>query len=53
MLLIAKGYSCGRSGADGDFGSATQEAVKDFQRANHLSIDGEVGANTWSKLLKG
>lgn len=36
--------------ADGIFGPITEEAVKDFQRANGLEVDGIVGANTISKL---
>ena len=52
QLLIAKGYSCGASGADGDFGAATYNAVKKFQAANGLEVDGIVGAKTWAALLK-
>lgn len=51
-LLIALGHSCGSSGADGDFGSATLKAVKEFQTKCKLTADGVVGANTWNKLLK-
>ena len=36
--------------ADGIFGPITEEAVKDFQRANGLEVDGIVGADTLSKL---
>lgn len=36
--------------ADGDFGDATLEAVKTFQRANGLSVDGKAGKNTLNKL---
>lgn len=36
--------------ADGVFGPITEEAVKDFQKANGLSVDGIVGAKTWAKL---
>lgn len=36
--------------ADGIFGPITEEAVKYFQRANGLEVDGIVGANTLSKL---
>ena len=51
-LLIAKGYSCGAAGADGDFGAGTYNAVKKFQAANGLEADGIVGAKTWAALLK-
>jgi len=51
MLLIAKGFSCGDYGADGDFGSGTDKAVKDFQSAYNLGVDGIVGACTWEALL--
>lgn len=52
QLLIAKGYSCGAAGADGDFGAGTYNAVKKFQADNGLETDGIVGANTWAALLK-
>ena len=52
QLLIAKGYSCGVAGADGDFGAGTYNAVKKFQADNGLEADGIVGANTWAALLK-
>ena len=52
-LLIALGYSCGPDGADGDMGVNTVAAVKDFQTANGLLSDGEVGGDTWARLIKG
>lgn len=39
--------------ADGIFGPLTEEAVKEFQKANGLSVDGIVGAKTWAKLNVG
>ena len=51
ILLIGKGYSCGSSGADGDFGTNTEKAVKKFQKDNGLTADGICGKNTWTKLL--
>ena len=37
--------------ADGDFGSATVEAVKSFQKANGMEVDGEVGTGTYFALM--
>lgn len=50
-LLNAKGYSCGT--VDNDFGSKTETAVKNFQKAVGISQDGIAGKDTWTKLLKG
>lgn len=49
--LIAWGYPCGRSGADGQFGPGTRNAVITFQKKRGLTADGIVGKNTWRKLL--
>lgn len=37
--------------ADGIFGPNTLSAVKSFQTANGLEVDGVVGPNTWAKLV--
>ena len=37
--------------ADGDFGPATAEAVKEFQAAHGLAVDGLVGPSTYEALL--
>ena len=50
ILLAAKGYEPGQT--DGIMGPLTLEAVKSFQRDAGLLDDGEVGGDTWSRLLK-
>lgn len=37
--------------ADGKFGNDTKRAVIAWQKANKLTADGEVGLNTWKKML--
>ncbi len=49
-LLNAMGHSCGK--VDGIFGSGTLAAVKAFQKAKGLDVDGIVGKNSWNALLK-
>lgn len=48
-LLNAKGYSAGKE--DGIFGAKTLAAVKAFQKARGLSVDGIVGKKTWLEIL--
>lgn len=36
---------------DADFGSATEKAVKTYQKASTLTVDGEAGPKTWASLL--
>lgn len=38
---------------DGIFGPLTEEAVKEFQKANGLTPDGIVGDKAWAKLKEG
>lgn len=49
-LLNALGYSCGE--VDGDFGTATEKATKNFQKAKGLTVDGIVGKASWTAILK-
>lgn len=45
IALNYLGYNCGT--ADGIFGSRTEDAVENFQRANPpLAVDGECGSGT-------
>lgn len=46
-LLVGKGY---KLDCDSNFGGQTESAVKSYQQANGLTIDGIVGQNTWKKL---
>ena len=52
-LLEGRGFPCGTYGADADFGSATEKAVKAFQDDRDLLQDGQIGDNTWTRLLLG
>lgn len=53
LLLIGRGYSCGRCGADGEIGQDTYNAVIAYQRACGLQQDGIIGAQTWARLIGG
>ena len=48
-LLVGYGYD--PNGVDGIFGPGCQAAVKRYQKAKGLAVDGCVGPATWSKLL--
>lgn len=49
LMLHEKGYSCGS--ADGIFGTKTESAVRSYQKAKGLSVDGIVWTNTYAKLF--
>ena len=46
-LLNSSGYNLA---VDGQFGQKTQQAVKDYQTKNNLTVDGIVGDKTWGAL---
>lgn len=49
LLNHTTDFTCGT--IDGKFGTKTLAAVRQFQKANGLVVDGIVGKATWSKLL--
>jgi len=48
--VVSLQNSLGVFPADGDFGSITDGAVRGFQAAAGLSVDGVVGTNTWTQI---
>lgn len=50
LMLIESGYSCGTAGADGEFGSGTDAALRKFQKDNSLVVDGQYGPASKLKL---
>ena len=52
-MLTALGYNLGICGIDGDYGTATDAAVRSFQREHPpLVVDGVCGPMTWDALQK-
>lgn len=51
ILLAGNGCNCGASGADGDFGPATDRALEQYQNKKNLEADGICGPITWATLL--
>ena len=50
IALKNAGYSLGA--IDGRMGRQTRNAIKAFQKANNLKVDGRMGENTWKLLSK-
>lgn len=48
IALKNAGYYTGP--IDGNIGRQTMKAIKDFQKANNLEVDGKVGDKTWDVL---
>ena len=51
--LKNQGYDLGSYGVDGDYGRATEAAVKAFQQDHGLTPDGITGAKTWEAIQQG
>ena len=49
-MLLALNYDLGGYGADGKFGSATDTALRAFQKDFNLTVDGKYGNNSKSAL---
>ena len=52
QALSDLGYDLGKWGVDGILGSATTEAIKAFQKAQGLTVDGIIGPDTIAALEK-
>ena len=52
QYLIQLGYDLGKWGADGEFGDATELAVKAFQKDSVLEADGQYGEKTHEAMLQ-
>lgn len=50
--LLTLKYDVGSAGADGDFGSDTEKAVRAFQEEHALEADGEYGPKSHAAMLK-
>lgn len=48
-LLNERGFDCGN--VDGSCGPRTKEAIKKYQQANGLKVDGICGPMTWNHIL--
>lgn len=51
ILLMGNNCSCGSAGADGKFGTETENAVMMYQDKNGLPVTGICDMETWNKLL--
>ena len=50
-LLKERGYDLGICGIDGDFGPATEKAVRQFQKDWGIEQTGVINQETWEKLM--
>lgn len=50
--LVKLGFDCGKYGADGDFGDATEMAVRDFQQSFGLPVNGVFDDDDFAMMEK-
>lgn len=50
-ILIVNGY-LSNNAYDANFNPKTETAVKNYQRRHGLTVDGEIGSQTWEELIK-
>ena len=51
-LLILRGQKLTTYGADGDFGSETEIALRAYQKLKGLAVDGICGSDDWKTLIE-
>lgn len=52
LQILLNKYNNARLVEDGEFGPATDAAVRAYQKSRKLDVDGIVGSQTWGQLLK-
>lgn len=53
QALVDKDYDIGESGVDGNYGPATEKAIRAYQQDNNLQVDGIAGPKTLGALYGG
>ena len=51
-LLLLRGQKLATYGADGDFGSETEIALRAYQKLKGLTVDGICGSDDWKTLIE-
>ena len=51
QLLLLRGFDLPRWGADGDFGGETAAAIAAMQTAAGITVDKEIGPESWAALI--
>ena len=51
-LLVLRGQKLATYGADGDFGSETEIALRAYQKLKGLTVDGICGSDEWKTLIE-